>query len=157
MFYCLDLVDLMLLFCRMLFPLCIHCRSVHYNVSGWCWMLTTLHAVDVVIVLILLGLWGRRSRWKSGIWQQRLYFWHFPTWLCHHKKQCFFSPAVQWGTLLLLQVHPLNGLFFRTTWVSRYQKGKTSLDLNQQEIVGPCDAVALAGPYANNLHLAPDR
>jgi len=31
--------------------------------------------------------------------------------------------------LLLLLLHPFNGLFFRTTWVSRYQKGKTSLDL----------------------------
>ena len=29
-------------------------------------------------------------------------------------------------TLLLLQ--PFNGLFSRTTWVSRYQKGKTNLD-----------------------------
>jgi len=33
--------------------------------------------------------------------------------------------------LKLLLLHPLNGLFFRTTWVSRYQKGKTSLDLNE--------------------------
>ena len=29
-------------------------------------------------------------------------------------------------TLALLQ--PFNGLFSRTTWVSRYQKGKTNLD-----------------------------
>ena len=28
-------------------------------------------------------------------------------------------------------VHPFNGLFSRTTWVSWYQKGKTSLDLNE--------------------------
>jgi len=28
-------------------------------------------------------------------------------------------------------LHPFNGLFSRTTWVSRYQKGKTSLDLNE--------------------------
>jgi len=34
-------------------------------------------------------------------------------------------------TLLLLLLHPFNGLFSRTTWVSRYQKGKTSLDLNE--------------------------
>jgi len=27
--------------------------------------------------------------------------------------------------------HPFNGLFSRTIWVSRYQKGKTSLDLNE--------------------------
>ena len=32
--------------------------------------------------------------------------------------------------LLLLLLHPCNGLFSRTTWVSRYHKGKTSLDLN---------------------------
>jgi len=37
------------------------------------------------------------------------------------------------GLLLLLLpvLHPFNGLFSRTTWVSRYQKGKTSLDLNE--------------------------
>jgi len=44
----------------------------------------------------------------------------------------------------------------RTTWVSRYQKGKTILNLNaardDEEM-----AVASAGPYANNLHFAPDR
>ena len=32
---------------------------------------------------------------------------------------------------LLLLLRPSNGLFSRTTWVSRYQKGKTSLDLNE--------------------------
>ena len=37
------------------------------------------------------------------------------------------------GLLLLLLpvLHPFNGFFSRTTWVSRYQKGKTSLDLNE--------------------------
>ena len=33
--------------------------------------------------------------------------------------------------LLLLLLHPFNGLFSRRTWVGRYQKGKTSLDLNE--------------------------
>jgi len=34
--------------------------------------------------------------------------------------------------LLLLQLrHLIKGLFTRRTWVSRYRKGKTSLDLNQ--------------------------
>jgi len=33
--------------------------------------------------------------------------------------------------ILLLLLHPLNGLFSRTAWVSRYQKGKTSLDLSE--------------------------
>ena len=31
----------------------------------------------------------------------------------------------------LRPLHPFNGLFSGTTWVSRYQKGKTSLDLNE--------------------------
>jgi len=30
-----------------------------------------------------------------------------------------------------LLLHPFNGLFSRTTWVSWYQKSKTSLDLNE--------------------------
>ena len=42
-------------------------------------------------------------------------------------------------------LHPFNGLFSRTTWVSRYQKGKTSLDLHEQEMMGIWDAVASAG------------
>jgi len=29
-------------------------------------------------------------------------------------------------------MHTFNGLFSRTTWVSRYQEGKTSLDLNER-------------------------
>jgi len=32
------------------------------------------------------------------------------------------------STRLLLLLQPFNGLFSRTTWVSRYQKGKTNLD-----------------------------
>ena len=60
--------------------------------------------------------------------------------------------------LLLLLLHPFNGLFSRTTWVSQYQKGKTSLDLNEARDDGVLwMAVASAGPYANSLHLAPDR
>jgi len=38
-----------------------------------------------------------------------------------------FLPSV----LLPLLLHPFNSLFSRTTWISRYQKGKTSLDLNE--------------------------
>jgi len=33
--------------------------------------------------------------------------------------------------LLLLLLHPFNGLFPSAIWVSRYQKGETSLDLNE--------------------------
>jgi len=32
---------------------------------------------------------------------------------------------------LLLLLHPFSGLFYRTIWARRYQKGKTSLDLNE--------------------------
>jgi len=52
----------------------------------------------------------------------------------------------------------LTASFSRTTCVSQYQKGKTSLDLNEAKdgaVFGM--AVASAGPYANNLHLAADR
>jgi len=49
----------------------------------------------------------------------------------------------------------LNGLFSRTTWVSWYQKGKTTLDLNEARGFGM--AVASAESYANYLQLVPDR
>ena len=45
--------------------------------------------------------------------------------------------------------------FSRTARVSQYQKGKTSLNLYEARDFGM--AVASARPYANNLHLAPDR
>jgi len=73
---------------------------------------------------------------------------------------------------LLLLLHPLNGLFFRTTWISRYRKGKTSRDLNDAKD----DGAASSGSKSQNshhkdqlisraqvvssctsLHLAPDR
>ena len=33
--------------------------------------------------------------------------------------------------LLLLLLHPFNSFFYKTTWISRYKKGKTSLALNE--------------------------
>jgi len=42
-------------------------------------------------------------------------------------------------------VHLFNGLFFRTSWVSQYQKGKTSLGLNEardNEVLG-CSGIGL--------------
>ena len=32
---------------------------------------------------------------------------------------------------VLLPLYPFDSLFSRTTWISQYQKGKTSLDLNE--------------------------
>jgi len=34
----------------------------------------------------------------------------------------------KYGIYIHYQQQPFNGLFSRTTWVSRYQKGKTNLD-----------------------------
>ena len=49
-------------------------------------------------------------------------------------------------------LHPLNGLFSRRTWVSRYQKGIKW----EKRWWGFGMATASAGPYAINLHRAPD-
>ena len=35
------------------------------------------------------------------------------------------------STYYVLLLQPFNGLFSRTTWVSRYQKGKTNLDFTE--------------------------
>jgi len=70
--------------------------------------------------------------------------------------QCHKETEFRQQKLVLL--HPFNGHFSRKTWVSRYQNGRTSLDLNEtRDDGGNGMAVASAGPYANNLHLAPDR
>jgi len=46
--------------------------------------------------------------------------------------------------ILLLLLHPFNGLFSRTTWVNRHQKGKTSLDLNgaRDDGVSGCSGIS---------------
>jgi len=46
-----------------------------------------------------------------------------------HQQVQFTAGAMPWLTTTLL--HPFNGLFSWTTWVSRYQKGNTSLDFNE--------------------------
>jgi len=38
--------------------------------------------------------------------------------------------------LLLLLLHPFNGLFSRTTWVSQLQKGKTSIKARDDGVSG---------------------
>jgi len=59
------------------------------------------------------------------------------------------TESAVWNLLLL---HPFNGFFSGTTWVSRYQKGFKW----GKRWWGFGMAVSSAGPYANNLHLAPD-
>ena len=51
---------------------------------------------------------------------------------CRWTVQYFNSKCLYFGTTTL---QPFNGLFSRTTWVSRYQIGKTNLDLLEQETV----------------------
>ena len=54
--------------------------------------------------------------------------------------------------------HPLNSLTSRTTWISQYLKCKTIQDFNEgKRWWGFVTTLASAGPYANNLHIAPDR
>jgi len=63
-------------------------------------------------------------------------------------------PVIQCFDLLLLLLHPFNGFFSRTTYVNWHQKGIIP------DFTGGRDdgvAVASAGPYANYLHLGPDR
>jgi len=57
--------------------------------------------------------------------------------------------------VVYIVLHSFNSLFSRTTWVSQHQKGKPFWILLEQEMMGV--AVASAGPYANHLHLAPNR
>ena len=65
-------------------------------------------------------------------------------WLVLHVDLCYTLTAV-WGVtiaqrkmmllLLVLLLHPFNGLFSRTTWVSRHQKGKPFRILLKQEMM----------------------
>ena len=58
--------------------------------------------------------------------------------------------------LLLLLLDLFNGLFYRTTWVSQYQKGKTSLDLNEARDDGVLGCSGTSWTI-RSLYLAPDR
>jgi len=46
-------------------------------------------------------------------------------------KLVWKSDAMICNIILQQQQHPFHGLFSRTTWVSRYQKGRTILDFNE--------------------------
>ena len=59
------------------------------------------------------------------------YYWEtFEDW-CSRSNRTGMLQISDQQLLLLLLPHLFNGLFSKTTWVSRYQKGKTSLDLNE--------------------------
>jgi len=52
-------------------------------------------------------------------------------------------------------LHLFIGVFSRTAWLSRHQKGRTVLDFNEARDDGV--VVASAGHYVDHLHIAPDR
>jgi len=60
-------------------------------------------------------------------------------WHLKHKTTCQLSPKGYRQEQQLL--HLFNGLFSRTTRASWYQKGKTSLDLNEERNDRDLDAV----------------
>jgi len=94
---------------------------------------------------------------------------------CNQNRITFYLLKNAGNNTTLLQLYPFNIHFFRTTWVSRHQKGKsfwilleqelirwqwsqqvsTNLDFNEAREDGV--AVASAGPYANHVQLAPDK
>jgi len=90
------------------------------------------------------------ERGSKTSWISLRHYYHY----YHSHYHYHYYPLLPPPPLLL---QPFNGLFYGTTWVSRYQKSKNSLDLNEARENGGWDAVASAGPHANNLHLAPDR
>ena len=77
-------------------------------------------------------------------------------------NQLYLSNRI--GTALALvsiciqQQHPFNGPLSGTTWVSWYQKGKTSLDLLEQEIVsgnGISWAICKSAPHPRQTTMPP--
>ena len=60
-------------------------------------------------------------------------------------------------SVILHYTHSFNGLFSRTTWVSRYQEGKTSLDLNDARDNGVLGWQWCQMDRMQTIHLAADR
>ena len=54
-------------------------------------------------------------------------------------------------------LHSFNGLFSKTTWISRYQKGKTSLDLNEARDDGILKCNDISWTIGKHPHLTPNR
>jgi len=62
--------------------------------------------------------------------------------------------VLSWKKLQQQQQHPFNGSLSRTTWVSQYQKGKTDLDLLEQETMsgsGISWAVCISAPWPRQI------
>ena len=61
----------------------------------------------------------RIERWRTG----------GPVYSCHLHRRRDHVVIALW--LYYTHTHPLNGPLSRTTWVSRYQKGKTNVDFTE--------------------------
>jgi len=64
--------------------------------------------------------------------------------------------STSYKTTTTTLLRPFNGLFSRTTWVSRYQKDKTSLDLNEARdytFFEDGNGISWTIIMQNNLHL----
>ena len=80
----------------------------------------------------------------TGMRQPPLFRSFFLPTCLHIVSHCALTPemthCIQLLLLLLLvlmpQLHSFNDLFSRTTWVSQYQEGKISLDLNEARVDG---------------------
>ena len=83
-------------------------------------------------------------------------------WLRQRTAHNWVSPSLHLShnkhitTVCQAAAHPLlDDLFSTTSLVSQHRKGYTNLDFNEARDDGV--AMASAGPYANHVHLAPDR
>ena len=136
---------------------CVHCKA------DWSCFEDSNNLLRVWVVLCVQCTERRFIDWVSSWWGKSHCFilWYDvcasqPSWNCTFSicHIIVISAAILDSLLLLL--HPFNSLFSRITWVSRYQKGKTSLDLNEARDGGGWGGSGTVASYANNLHLSPD-
>ena len=92
---------------------------------------------------------------SKDVWVQTSTYWHYSGHMavlvhsCADKGTGMYSEEIKpcsWyhKTILKLLLHPFSCLFSRTTWVRQYQKGKTSLDLNEARDLGFGDGTGIS-------------
>ena len=113
----------------------------------WLWMAS--RPAHAITLHISLGQWAgavglRYSRWR-GTKQT-------------HQKHLIITLTNTNGSVILgarwaitKQLQPFNGLFSRTTWVSRYQKGKTNLDFTGASGSGISWAICKSAPHSRQI------
>jgi len=130
------------------------------------------HLLDLSCQLSTLFQCRGRLQWRRGVpvcWEVSAADWLvlrrslgvWAEWICWHVQVVCVDSQCFWFCLILLLFISVSHiclfrLFVMFVYLSRYQKGKISLDLNEAGDDGVW-VVASAGLYANNLHLVPDR